>query len=154
MVLERAQAEDVPAAEIGFTRRDIRAATGWSDNQLKVHCVRLAELEYLLVQGGCRGQVVRYTLAWDGGGEDGERHLCGLIDPATLPDAAVRPEPVGPKRRVVGPELGSSWPQVGGVLDPIQVPKPHADHELVGDGGLNGTKPHIKAPSPGIAVVV
>jgi hypothetical protein len=154
MVLERASAQRLPAAEIGFTRRDIREATGWSDNQLKVHCARLAELEYLVVQGGRNGQVLRYTLAWDGGGEDGSRHLTGLIDPETLPDASVRREPVGVETQAVGPELEPSWWGVGGVLDPVPAPKAEADEALDGAARLNGRKPHIKRPAPQIAAVV
>ena len=65
--------------EVRFTRRAIRDFTQWSDNQLKVHCVRLAELEYLLVHGGSRGHLLQYELLWDGGDGDGA-HLCGLID--------------------------------------------------------------------------
>ncbi|MFC0139448.1 CHC2 zinc finger domain-containing protein [Erwinia mallotivora] len=64
--------------EVRFTRRDIRDFTQWSDNQLKVHCQRLAELEYLLVHGGSRGHLLQYELLWDGSGNGA--HLCGLID--------------------------------------------------------------------------
>jgi DNA primase len=79
MVQALAQQQGCQASEVRFTRRDIRAYTRWSDNQLKVHCLRLTELEYLLTHGGSRGHLLRYELLWDGGsGEDS--HLCGLLN--------------------------------------------------------------------------
>ncbi|MDC9598283.1 toprim domain-containing protein, partial [Xenorhabdus anantnagensis] len=65
--------------EVRFTRRDIRDFTQWSDNQLKVHCQRLAEMEYLLIHGGSRGHLLQYELLWDGEGDSA--HLSGLIVP-------------------------------------------------------------------------
>ncbi|ENA6191535.1 toprim domain-containing protein [Salmonella enterica subsp. enterica] len=79
MVNEAAAARSCKPGEVRFTRREIREATQWSDNQLKVHCLRLAEMEYLLVHGGSRGHLLQYELLWGGSG-DGS-HLCGLIEP-------------------------------------------------------------------------
>ena len=66
-------------ADYRFSRRDIRAHTGWSDGQLKIHCRRLTELEYLLVHKGGRGQCIEYELLYDGQDDD-RPHLMGLID--------------------------------------------------------------------------
>ncbi|KZI36775.1 DNA primase, partial [Escherichia coli] len=52
MVGELAAAQHCKPGEVRFTRREIRDFTQWSDNQLKVHCMRLAEMEYLLIHGG------------------------------------------------------------------------------------------------------
>lgn len=79
MVQALAQQQGCLASEVRFTRRDIRAYTNWSDNQLKVHCLRLTELEYLLTHGGSRGHLLRYELLWDGGSGE-ENHLCGLLN--------------------------------------------------------------------------
>ncbi|MFU9139254.1 DNA primase, partial [Erwinia tasmaniensis] len=79
MVEAMASVQNCPASEIRFTRRDIRAWTNWSDSQLKNHCLRLTEMEYLLLHGGCRGHLLRYELLWDGGNGE-EAHLCGLLD--------------------------------------------------------------------------
>lgn len=79
MVGEQAAAQHCKPGEVRFTRREIRDFTQWSDNQLKVHCMRLAEMEYLLIHGGSRGHLLQYELLWDGSG-DGS-HLCGLIEP-------------------------------------------------------------------------
>ncbi len=82
MVQERAKRQGITAREVRFTRRDIRDATRWSDNQLKVHCARLTEMEYLLIHGGGRGHYLHYELLYDG--DDDGKHLCGLIDVAAL----------------------------------------------------------------------
>lgn len=79
MVREMAQREGCQPAEVRFTRRDIRTWTNWSDSQLKNHCIRLSEMEYLLLHGGSRGHLLRYELLWDGGSGE-ENHLCGLLN--------------------------------------------------------------------------
>jgi len=83
MVTAQGQARGLKPRDVRFTRRDIRQHTGWSDNQLKVHCTRLSELEYLLIHGGSRGHLLHYELAYDGGADEAPR-LAGLIDPAEL----------------------------------------------------------------------
>ena len=79
MVEAMASVQNCQPCEVRFTRRDIRAWTNWSDSQLKNHCLRLTEMEYLLLHGGCRGHLLRYELLWDGGNGE-EAHLCGLLD--------------------------------------------------------------------------
>lgn len=72
-----AEKQAVKPDELRFTRRDVRAALGWGDTQLKIHLARLLEMEYLLLHR--RGLTYEYALLWDGG--DGEEaHLCGLLD--------------------------------------------------------------------------
>lgn len=83
MVSDAAAAQNGKPGEVRFTRREIRDFTQWSDNQLKVHCMRLAEMEYPLIHGGSRGHLLQYELLWDGSG-DGS-HLCGLIEPEDGP---------------------------------------------------------------------
>jgi len=99
---ERATAQNLKPGEIRFSRRDIRAATGWGDTQLKIHLSRLVELEYLLTHRANRGLTYEYELLYDGpavavagreGGAPGDAwrhgpHLCGLIDPAELDNDA------------------------------------------------------------------
>ncbi|VVD28101.1 CHC2 zinc finger domain-containing protein [Paraburkholderia dioscoreae] len=83
MVNERGEREHVKSREVRFTRRDIRDYTRWSDGQLKIHCTRLADLEYLLVHGGSRGHQLHYELMYDGAADD-EPRLAGLIEPEEL----------------------------------------------------------------------
>jgi len=49
-----------------FSRRDVRAYTGWGHTQLKTHLHRLEELEHLIVHHGGRGQTYVYELNWSG----------------------------------------------------------------------------------------
>jgi DNA primase len=67
-------------ADLRFTRRQVRALTGWGDTQLKIHLGRLAELEYVLIHRADRGQRFDYELLYDGEGEQGSRFLMGLTD--------------------------------------------------------------------------
>jgi DNA primase catalytic core len=68
-------------SDLRFTRRQIRAVTGWGDTQLKVHLSRLASLEYVLVHRMKAGQGHEYELLYDGEGEAGGRFVMGLAAP-------------------------------------------------------------------------
>ncbi|KFF61490.1 DNA primase [Pectobacterium brasiliense] len=114
MVNQLAHTQSKKPGEVRFTRRDIRDATQWSDNQLKVHCLRLVEMEYLLVHGGSRGHLLQYELLWDGRGNGDNTHLCGLIDP---PEANPAGQYDSRKLEVKGSKLASSCPQVGAKLE-------------------------------------
>jgi hypothetical protein len=81
----QAREQAVPVAEVRFTRKDVREATGWGDTQLKVHLARLVELEYLLTHRAERGQGFAYELLFDGDASTAV-HLSGLIDTAGLHD--------------------------------------------------------------------
>jgi DNA primase len=89
LVRERMRAQGSLQKDIRFSRAELRAATGASDTQLKVHLARLAELEYLLIHRALRGQGFAYELL-DDRGDDGDqntsdaKHLPGLIDVAAL----------------------------------------------------------------------
>ncbi|MDR0781751.1 MAG: toprim domain-containing protein [Pseudomonadales bacterium] len=156
MVEQRAKDERIPPSEVRFTRREIREATAWSDNQLKVHCARLADMEYLLVHGGSRGHSLSYELLWDGGADEDGRHLCGLIDPADLgDDPPLRPAQVGEKAAQDGAKLPPSWPQVGGVLGVSKSLRTEQPCGLRGDRAVEGEKTHKRglAISSSAAVV-
>ncbi|AIX73978.1 hypothetical protein PSNIH2_09385 [Pantoea sp. PSNIH2] len=110
MVQETAQRQNCLPSEVRFTRRDIRAWTNWSDSQLKHHCLRLSEMEYLLTHGGSHGHLLRYELLWDGGSGE-ESHLCGLL---SVNEKAGDDE--GGKRKF-GPEESKSALSSGQVRD-------------------------------------
>ncbi|MGH7857289.1 MAG: CHC2 zinc finger domain-containing protein [Candidatus Binatia bacterium] len=63
-----------------FSRREVRAVTGWGDTQLRLHLFRLESLEYLVAHRGSRGQSYVYELAYEV--QEGEETAClaGLID--------------------------------------------------------------------------
>jgi hypothetical protein len=154
MVAERAVRERCKPADVRFTRRDVREATQWSDNQLKVHCARLAEMEYLLVHGGSRGHSLRYELVWDGDEDAGGRHLCGLIDTAELDGTPLRPAQVGVPGSQVGVKLASSCPQVGVKLDPVDRPPGRAVAGVAADRLGNDAQMPIKTPAASSSVAV
>jgi DNA primase len=156
MVQQRADAKRITANQVRFTRRDVREATGWSDSQLKLHCARLADMEYLLVHAGSRGHSFSYELLWDGQDED-ERHLCGLIDPGEFDESPpLRQAQVWAGAAQVGvksaPSLGQVWPK-SGVVNPLQT---RANAGAAADASGSDAKPHIKkgATSSLAAVVV
>jgi hypothetical protein len=112
----QARAQAVPQAEVRFTRRDVRAWTGWGDTQLRVHLTRLHELEYLVAHRGTRGQSFEYELAFDGDTGTEAPHLVGLIDAdelaqpttTTASSRGASPQFAAPSRGQNGPNAGPS----------------------------------------------
>ena len=84
MVSERCDELDMDQADFRFTRKEVRRFTGWSDFQVRAHLAKLADLEYVLVHHGGRGQSFVYELVYDGKGQDGSPFLMGLLDVAAL----------------------------------------------------------------------
>ena len=135
----QAQAQAIPQAQVRFTRKDVREATGWGDTQLKVHLARLVELEYLLTHRAERGQGFAYELLFDGDASTAV-HLSGLIDTAGLHDydgqrSGSKAERSAPGRGAVGLRSGvvqatqlADKPALARVLvaDADEEPKTHA----------------------------
>ncbi|ELS8110062.1 toprim domain-containing protein [Escherichia coli] len=111
MVREMSERQQCQPGEVRFTRRDIRASTGWSDSQLKNHCVRLVEMEYLLLHGGSRGHLLHYELLWDGDNTQAP-HLCGLPDVEGLINAASKTKGCERKSAYAEDRSGTSQGQV------------------------------------------
>ena len=136
LVARLAQEQGIAANEVRFTRRDVRDATQWSDGQLKIHCTRLADMEFLLIHGGSRGHHLQYELVYDG--QDSGRHLSGLIDPGKLDQvAAYDGRKSGQNDGKLGQEsrkLVPSHPQVTPKSGPSQ-------------GGKNGDFSYEEAPN-------
>ena len=84
MVREECKRQTMERGDFRFSRRDVRASTGWGDTQLKVHLHRLEELEYLLAHRGGRGQSFVYELLFEACGDGAKPVLTGLIDVAKL----------------------------------------------------------------------
>jgi hypothetical protein len=80
MVTEGAAQAGIERRAFRFSRRDVRAFTGWSDFQVRTHIEKLVALEYVLVHRGGRGQLFSYELLYDGQGRDGAPFLVGLLD--------------------------------------------------------------------------
>ena len=80
MVTAECERQKMERADYRFSRRDVRASTGWGDTQLKIHLHRLEELEYLLIHRGGRGQSIVYELMFTRPKDGGKPVLGGLID--------------------------------------------------------------------------
>jgi DNA primase catalytic core len=80
MVTAECKRQKMERADYRFSRRDVRASTGWGDTQLKIHLHRLEELEYLLIHRGGRGQSIVYELMFTRPKDGGKPVLGGLID--------------------------------------------------------------------------
>ncbi len=80
MVAAECKRQQIERADYRFSRRDVRAVTGWGDTQLRLHLGRLEELEYLLAHRGGRGQSFVYELAFAIEGDGCKPVMAGLID--------------------------------------------------------------------------
>ncbi len=106
LVAGRAEADDVAAGTVTFTRRELREMLGWSEHQVRTGLARLVALEYLVAISGGVGRQHRYLLAEpptpsspreprdtprpvrDGGPRGGnDEHAGATADPAVGADA-------------------------------------------------------------------
>ena len=131
MVDEQRKTQGMDQADYRFSRKEIRAFTGWSDGQLKIHCSRLTELEYLLIHRGRRGQSLVYELLYDGDLVN-RKHLMGLIDPKNL---GYDEKKLGQKAKLSSPSQGQVSPKLGSSQGDENSSEPN------GDKGLNGSAP-------------
>ncbi|MCU7937557.1 MAG: toprim domain-containing protein [Candidatus Thiodiazotropha sp. (ex Dulcina madagascariensis)] len=92
---QQCQAEQIEWQAVRFTRKAIRDAYGWNPTQCRIHLDRLVDLEYVLAHRGKRGQSYEYELLYQGGGEDAQPFLMGLIDTAKLRRNSPKPEKNG-----------------------------------------------------------
>jgi DNA primase catalytic core len=116
MVTVACQQEKLNQQDYRFSRKDIRAYSGWSDNQLKVHCHRLEELEYLLVHRGCRGNSIVYELLFNGDNTRNQKSMMGLLETKNVKKQNYDEQKLGagkeklvPSCPQVGVELGQGW---------------------------------------------
>ena len=84
MIAQACEKNDQTQETCLFTRRQVRAFTGWSNTQLKVHLDRLEDLEYILPHRGMRGLAYEYELLFDGDLEAEKPQLIGLLDTEKL----------------------------------------------------------------------
>jgi DNA primase len=120
MVTAECERLKMERADYRFSRRDVRAYTGWGDTQLKIHLHRLEEMEYLLIHRGGRGQSLVYELMFARPSDSGKPVLGGLIEVDALSKNAYDAKKSGPEAG----RSGSSRPQVGGVSGVVKVVSP------------------------------
>lgn len=114
LVEARAKEQGTPRAEVRFTRAQVREATGQSDTRCRMHLDRLAELEYLLVHRGKRGQSYEYELLHDAPADARGPHLAGLIDVGTLKPVPTTQSSPAPDTQFAAPSLPQRLPNAGG----------------------------------------
>ena len=120
MVTAECQRQKMERSDYRFSRRDVRAYTGWGDTQLKVHLHRLEEMEYLLIHRGGRGQSMVYELMFARPSDGGRPVLGGLIDMDVLSKHDYDEKKSGQTEQWAG----SSRPQVGGVSGAVKTVSP------------------------------
>jgi DNA primase len=113
LVQAECEREKIDQNHFRFSRKIIRDFTHWSDNQLKVHCKRLEELEYLLVHRGGRGQSMEYEMLYCGDAESDQSQLMGLLNTKNL-------HYDNKKLEQKGERLASSWCQVAPKLEEVK----------------------------------
>jgi DNA primase len=123
----RAEADDVAAGTLSFTRRELREVLGWSEHQVRIGLARLVALEYLIAVPGGVGRQHRYLLADPpepisvdeprdtprpardhGPRGKNDEHAARTPDPAVCADASD-----GDARRIVGVDRGTSGGRSG-----------------------------------------
>ncbi|TBU94776.1 DNA primase [Stutzerimonas kirkiae] len=139
----------VKVHDFRFSRKDVRAATGWGDTQLKIHLGRLLELEYLRLYR--RGLAHEYSLAYDGDGS-AQPHLMGLIEAERLDNESAR-SGLEAKRSAPGRGLVGARSDAENTVPGQALPEPEADPV-----GVNGQAPihpghNAEAPLSSAAVV-
>ncbi|MBA3854708.1 MAG: DNA primase, partial [Gemmatimonas sp.] len=100
-VHERMRVQATTQAQVRFTRKDVRALTGWGDTQLRVHLERLVSLEYLLAHREGAGGRFAYELIFDGDVATAV-HLSGLIDAASIEAVPTMTKSRGQQPEVAG----------------------------------------------------
>lgn len=106
----------IKRADLRFSRKAVRDATGLSDTQLRLHLERLVQMEYLLVHRGCRGQSFEYELLYDGSNSDDHAFVPGLIDVEALKTAIATPTTAGSRGKTgqfAPPTRGQRAPDAG-----------------------------------------
>ena len=105
------KAQSIEQCHFRFSRRHVREFTAWSDGQLKIHCKRLEEMEYLLVHRGGRGQSMEYELLYNGEIDSDQTQLMGLLKTDSLKKHHYGDEKLGQKSQKLAPSQGQVRPK-------------------------------------------
>ncbi|MEZ5276979.1 MAG: hypothetical protein R3F07_11415 [Opitutaceae bacterium] len=110
MVAEISRKKGIDRDQCVFTRREVRAFTGWSEFQTRTHLSKLQDMEYVLAHYGRRGQNFVYELTFDGDAESKRPQLIGLIDVDRLKSEGAIKKCRAPKRPLRAANRPSSSP--------------------------------------------
>jgi DNA primase len=114
MVAEHCQQQRLEQSDYRFSRKAVREYSGMGNTQLKIHCQRLEEMEYLLVHRGGRGQSFVYELLYDKSDDNEHKHLVGLIDAKKLNQHQYDKKKSGQNGEWSGSSRGQVGPKSGG----------------------------------------
>jgi len=118
LVKQECKQNSLEQKDVRFSRKVIREHTGWGNTQIKVHCRRLEDMEYLLTHRGGRGQSFEYELLYSMDKLQ-DKTLMGLIETDQLINKLNKKCDYDKKKSGVKVnKSGSSRPQVGGVSGP------------------------------------
>jgi hypothetical protein len=123
LVRERAQAAAMARSEVRFTRREVRALTGSSDTQARIHLERLVQLDYVIAHAGRNGQRFVYELAFDGDVSASGPQFVGLLDADGVWAAATTPTSRGESADLAARLRGADGP-LAATSRPEETPRP------------------------------
>ena len=138
-VREQCTAAAIKRADYRFSRRRLREVIHWGDTQLKIHLMRLVDLEYLVAYR-TQGNGFDYELVYDVASTDDTLRFPGLADIDALAcayDASRSGQSASrsaPGRASVGPRSGA-----GRVDESAQAPHP---------AGVSDNSPETEASKP------
>lgn len=111
LVQRECKKQSIEQRDFRFSRKSIRDFTQWSDGQLKIHCKRLEDMEYLLVHRGGRGHSIEYELLYTGDIETDKAQMMGLLDVEQLRKQRYDEEKSGLKLQKAAPSQGQVRPK-------------------------------------------
>jgi DNA primase len=111
LVKEACKKENMEQRDYRFSRKEIRDYTGWGNTQIRIHCDRLVDMEYLVVHRGKRGSSFVYELLYQAPNNPNQKMLMNLLDIDTLKNCHVSKSSRGSSPQLAGPKR----PQNGGL---------------------------------------
>jgi len=118
LVKSISESKGIDADQVTFTRRDVRAFTGWSNTQLRLHLDRLEDFEYVVALRGMKGSSYEYQLAFDGDAASAKPQLMGLIDLEKLSERNPATAGLG-----YDPKLAGAGGELAGPSEKLTPPK-------------------------------
>jgi DNA primase len=147
MVTLACEQESMVQSDYRFSRKQIRDVTGWGNTQIRIHCDRLVDMEYLVVHRGQRGTSFVYELLYQVPSDSSDRILMNLMDTNTLKNCHSSNSSRGSMPLLAG----SKRPQNGGLTASKRGKKNHSSSEPTGLNGKSTQKTsemHVLETSP------
>ncbi len=124
LVCKTCQEEKIVQSDYRFSRKQIRDATGWGNTQIRVHCDRLVDMEYMLVHRGKRGSSFEYELLYQPDQAQSGNVLMKLIDVETLKTLHAKNSTRGKGTRLAGSKRPQNGVKAGAKRTEEKLAKP------------------------------